>query len=365
MKFLLVSPFTSAAGSAIRFWNIAIELKRAGHEVVLVDRKAVNGKTLFFSDEIRYYNCFSTGNLFIDIITSLFFNIFMFLRNIDCDVYYALKPAPNNCIPALMAKLLRKRIIIDIDDLDYAYLESKIKRGLLKMFFDSLPGFFPLVTYHTPNLNRYLSSRIKISKDRLYYLAQGISDEFLKINPDNYNPHPKSLIYVATLGITSDFGDLIPSINSLCKDHPELFMSVVGDGCRRLEFEKEIRRLGIEKQVSFKGQLDHRELPAFIASHRIGINYMRPSEVNQCRAILKIREYLACGLDVVCNNVGDVELFKPHINIEADVEYIRKRIDSILKTQPIRNILGRKYILDNFRWSSIISDFIKAGALCG
>lgn len=364
MKFLLVSPFTSASGSAIRFWNIAIELKRAGHEVIFVDRKAVNGKTLFTSDEIRYYNCFSTGKLLLDIIISLFFNTYILFRNINCDVFYALKPAPNNCIPALIAKLLGKRIVIDIDDLDYAYLESRLNRKLFRIFFDTLPKQFPLVTYHTPNLKEYLSDRMKISKDRLYYLAQGVSNEFLKINPGDYKPHPKSLIYVATLGITSDFGDLIPIINQLCKDHPELSMSVVGEGCRKQEFEKEISRLGIEKQVYFKGRIDHRELPSFVASHRIGVNYMRVSEVNQCRAILKIREYLACGLEVVCNDVGDVELFKEHIYIENNLESMRKKIDNLFVTQSGPNLTGRQFIIDNYRWSSIVSDFLKAGELC-
>lgn len=358
MKFLLVSPFTNASGSAVRFWNIAIELKKLGHEVVFVDRKAVNSRGLYSSNAIRYYSCISTGNLFFDIVASLFYNFYIFFSNLNCDVYYALKPAPNNCIPALLARLLGKKIILDIDDLDFAYFDSKVKRKIFKVFFHFFPRFFPLITYHTPNLKEYLSRRVKISESRLYYLAQGISHEFLEINPADYNPPRKSLIYVATLGITSDFGDLIPIIKSLCDLHPDLSMSVVGDGCRRPGFEKEIQILGIEKQIHFTGRIDHKELPTFIASHSIGINYMHASEVNNCRAILKIREYLACGLEVVCNEVGDVKLFGNLIKVENDLDSLKNSLDQLLFKKNMRNLEGRAWVMENLCWKVIIERYL-------
>ncbi len=38
-KFLLVSPFTSVSGSAVRFWNIAQNLQNRGYDVVYVERR--------------------------------------------------------------------------------------------------------------------------------------------------------------------------------------------------------------------------------------------------------------------------------------------------------------------------------------
>jgi len=87
---------------------------------------------------------------------------------------------------------------------------------------------------------------------------------------------------------------------------------------------------------------------------------MRPAEVNQCRAILKIREYLACGLDVVCNNVGDVELFRGYIHVEPDIDAMFRTVASLLCNPARRNREAIDFIRREFNWSSIVADFESA-----
>ena len=358
MKFLLVSPFTNASGSSIRFWNIALELKKQGHSVVLVERKAgKNKKPIFFSSEIKYYASPSTGNLIGDILVSLIFNFAILLRHIDCTVFYALKPAPNNCIPALFARLIHKRTLLDIDDLDYAYWKPSFKRSFSKLYFDFFAKRFPIVTYHTPNLKTYLHSTLLIEEKKLYYLAQGVSDDFLKVNTTTAK-EKKSIIYVATLGITSDFEALIPMLARICSIHTDTAISIVGDGVRRCEFEQKVRKLGIAKNVTFTGAIDHKKLPNFISKHQIGINYMHKSEANDCRAILKIREYLACGLQIVCNTTGDTELFKDFIHAEDNLELMENKILSLLLYPTLSNTNGREAVENEYQWNVIIKKFI-------
>ena len=134
-------------------------------------------------------------------------------------------------------------------------------------------------------------------------------------------------------------------------------MNIVGDGCRKKEFEELIAKQGLENQIHFAGKIDHDRLPHFIARHQIGINYMRSREVNRCRAILKIREYLACGLTVVCNDVGDVELFKEHIFIETEIENLFLRLDNLLSSPLEINYAGRKMIEEKYAWKDIIEEF--------
>ena len=134
-------------------------------------------------------------------------------------------------------------------------------------------------------------------------------------------------------------------------------MNVVGDGSRRAEFEGLITEAGIADRVRFAGTVDHAALPAFVASHWIGINYMRPSPVNQCRAILKIREYLACGLEVVCNDVGDVDLFKEYIHVSPTIDEMFKAIEGLLSKPRMVNKAGRDFITEHYQWSGIIDAF--------
>ncbi len=360
MKFLLVSPFTGASGSAIRFWNIAQALRERGHRVVYSDRIAKHTGPLHSCEGITYYGCPSSGVLALDILISFVFSMCVFIRHIDCTVFYALKPAPNNCIPALAARLLGKKIILDVDDLDYAYLKGGPARTVFRLFFDLFPRFFHLVTYHTPKLREYLSAAAHVPAGKLYYCAQGVSPAFCSPCPDAPAAVSSlSLIYVATLGITSDFDDLIPGLQLFFARFPQAWMSVVGDGCRKTEFERAIGNAGIADRVRFAGTIDHAALPRFVAGHRIGINYLRRSPVNECRAILKIREYLACGLDVVCNDVGDVELFKGYIRICPTVESMFAAVAGICARPPQRNVAGREFIERNYRWSAIVADFLR------
>ena len=49
-----------------------------------------------------------------------------------------------------------------------------------------------------------------------------------------------------------------------------------------------------------------------------------------------------CGLTVVCNDVGDVELFKEHIFIETEIESLLIRLDNLLSSPLEKNYSGRK-----------------------
>jgi glycosyltransferase involved in cell wall biosynthesis len=360
MKFLLVSPFTDASGSSVRFWNMAKALSDLGHRVVLAERRSRGAAPLHRLAGVTYFSCPSTGKLLPDIAVSLMAYVLLLLRHRDCEVFYALKPAPNNGIPALLAKLAGKRVFLDVDDLDFAYLKPGFGRALFRWFFDRLPSLFELVTYHTPRLAEYLRNEAGIPPERLYYFAQGVSPEFLATPlPDRSTIPPKSIIYTATLGITSDFGLLLPELGALCGKHPDLSITIVGDGCRKAEFERSAVDGGFGRQMTFTGTLPHSELPSLVARHRIGINYMRDTRVNQCRAILKIREYLACGLEVVCNEVGDVALFSEYIHLGTTVAAMIDRIETLL-CEPVRDgIAGRSHIINHYQWSTLTDAFLK------
>jgi glycosyltransferase involved in cell wall biosynthesis len=359
MKILLVSPFTSASGSAIRFWNIAQQFKDQGFDVVYIDRNLRGQKPLYRIDGIRYSPSPVLKPLILDILVSALYNLFMLFRHLDCSVFYALKPAPNNCFAALIAKLIGKRVLLDIDDLDYEYFNPGLKRSFSRLFFIFFPKFFPLITCHTPNLLAYCKNTLHLPEQRLYYLAQGVSQEFLKISVSARPLAPqKAILYVATLGITSDFGDILPMLAQVCATHKDATISVIGEGVRRSTFEETASKLNLSAQMSFLGRIPHADLPAIMARHSIGINYMRPSFVNNCRAILKIREYLACGLQVVCNNIGDAELFKDYAFVEPDIISLKNRLNDLLEKSSMINYAGRAFIEESFSWKSIMAAFI-------
>lgn len=356
----MISPFTNVSGSAIRFWNMAIELARHDYDVVYADRRIKAGKPLFVTKGIRYYSCPQTGRFLLDMLLSSLFNVAVFLRHRDCKILYTLKPAPNNGVVSVLAFLMKKRQMLDIDDLDFAYFfQGSIKYRIYKFFFDHFSKRFPLITYHTPHLQKYLVKKLRIAEEKLYYLAQGVTESFLWGNPRIVERAQRSIIYVATLGITSDFEDCIPMLVNICKDHPNTIVHIVGDGERRKQFESRIKDEHVDRQIIFTGRVKHDKLPEFVAQHQIGINYMRKTPANDCRAILKIREYLACGLQVVCNNSGDAELFNEVVHIEPDIAGMERKIRTLLQSPFKLNEKGISLMEDQYQWNSIMSEFIE------
>lgn len=358
MKLLLVSPFTSTSGSAIRFWHIARHLARRGHRVVYAERRPQGEPPPPFQS-VEYHSTPKLPNLYLDIVLSLTANLLLLARHFDCTIYYALKPAPNNGIPALVAKLMRKRVFLDIDDLDYGYFPPGLRRRLSKLFFDALPRHFELVTCHTQKLREYITGRLGIPDERVFVLRQGISDVFLSYDLSGRSAEvAKSIVYAATLGITSDFGDMLPMLADVCTSHPDLIINVIGDGVRRGEFERKADEMGIRGNIRFHGRVPHQRLPEVMADNWIGINYMRPSLTNDCRAILKIREYLALGLQVVCNDVGDAGEFHDYAYVEPDLESMSGRLVTLLKGRMNANRAGRRFVKNEYRWEELISGFM-------
>jgi glycosyltransferase involved in cell wall biosynthesis len=357
MKILLVSPFTSVSGSAIRFWNIASQFKQRGWSVVYTDRNAAGADPLYRTEGITYRPSPTLRSFPLDILYSTIFNLVMVLRNLDCTIVYALKPAPNNCLAALFARLLGKKVLLDIDDLDFAYLAPGLKKNLSMFFFRFFPRFFPVVTCHTRKLMTYCRQELHLPDERLLYLAQGVSGEFLKVAVAQNNVRPKSIIYVATLGITSDFDDLLPMLVGVVKAHLDVAITVVGDGVRRASFQEKAQTLGLDC-ITFAGRIPHAQLPDLMVKHHIGLNYMRQSFVNDCRAILKIREYLACGLQVVCNRSGDADQFADHAFVEPDLEHMERRLKQLLANPREINAGGRRFIEQQFSWETIINGLL-------
>jgi glycosyltransferase involved in cell wall biosynthesis len=167
---------------------------------------------------------------------------------------------------------------------------------------------------------------------------------------------PYSIVYVATLGRTSDFEDLLEPLASVCRQEPRCTVNIVGDGDKREQFELRAKKLGVEKQFVFHGRVPHEKLPALISRFQIGVNYMRPGLVNDCRAILKIREYLALGLQVVCNNTGDASLFSKFIHIGNSPEDIAEQLRRLLKKSSLKKG-GSCFINKNFSWKWTIKQF--------
>ena len=72
------------------------------------------------------------------------------------------------------------------------------------------------------------------------------------------------------------------------------------------------RALGMDGLTTFTGHVPPAEVADYLRMGDAAIVYYKDIEVNYFRESMKLREMLALGLKVVCNDVGDLERFKDY-----------------------------------------------------
>ena len=367
MKILMLNSITNQSGGGIQIWSMAQHMARLGCEVLFLERLAPGTKRSE-SSRIHYGAICDTGLLGLDILRATAMNLFRGLL-FKPEYVFALKPMPNTCIPAMLLKrIFKSTIILDIDDLDFAFYSDRFKQALVRSWFFRFPQHFDLIITPSGYLKDYILKDLHIPRERVYLLAQGIeSERFLRASPNEFyrkkygiEVNDKVVVYSASLGITSDFEHILPMLLQFLEEYDDAKILLTGDGSRREHIRREVEARGLQKRMIFTGYIPHGDMPGILKLARVGINYMAPTLANQCRASIKIREYLAAGLNVVCNAVGDSELFKDYVTLCSTVEdfpaamrqgLIRQNWDSSRR--------GQEFVKSTFSWPSLVEGFVE------
>ena len=365
-RILLLSALTNQSGSGIRFWNIGKELAQHKHCALLLERSVAKNRK-GENSKLLYRSIHDTGLLWLDILRATWFNAFHGLR-FRPDWVFALKPLPNSCLPALLLKQIYNcRIILDIDDLDFEYYPEGCKRRSIRASFERFTPHFDLITTHNPHLRSFIIDEIGIAPTKIYFLAQGTeTDKFTGAYPAQgyqrrwgLKADDKVAIYCASLGITSDFQYILPALISLLRQYDDTKILVIGDGTRRDEFFRDVEAHGLQERLIFAGYLPHSDMPGVLKLARVGINYMAPTRANDCRASIKVREYLAAGLDVVCNPTGDAEIFKDYVTLCSRIEDFPAAIRRAFQGKNQARIrAAQQFVETSYSWRPIVKDFL-------
>lgn len=166
--------------------------------------------------------------------------------------------------------------------------------------------------------------------------------------------YPENLFlvgYVGTLDFHKKVGLLLHSIKEM--EDKSIALVIIGDGPATESLKEEVVKLKIEKNVIFRGWIDHdlmnENLNCFdIAIHHHANEYMSP---------LKIFEYLASGLPVIAPNIPAVkEVFTNNVDLlltEPKIDSITQNILN-LRNDKERGIIlaanGRKKVINGYTW---------------
>lgn len=362
MKILVICPLTTDSGGSVTSWSIAEQLANLGHKVFFTERGFLNSPKRN-SSSVKYLRSIDIVPVLpLNILVSMIFNTLAVLF-IRADVVFTLKPLPNACFPAMVAKLLGAKTILHINDLDHEFYKGIFKK-IMCFFYRFFPRFFDRVSFPSINLKEYVQRDLGLEESRLILLPQGV--DWAKFQKTAVNGRLKkelglincrTIVYVASFGIGSNFERITELFSKIVEELENIKFLVIGSGSNLERFKKIVHDFDLDGQVIFTGYISHDEIPHYLALGDIGINYMEDKKANHFRVPIKVKEYLAAGLPVVTNDMGDYYLLQDYIDIAKDDEELIKQVKQILSDERKIDITAIEQIKKIYDWKTIIAEF--------
>lgn len=308
--------------------------------------------------EVRYLKPFPRTLPFrADMIISLPVNIIRVLFS-KADVYIGMKPFPNVTLPLLIKKMLeRKKIVVDIDDLDSGYRKGWAA-AVSSLVQKPFPAYFDLVTYHNERLALYIEKFFSVNGDKLYRLEQGVDSRVF--SPEKFDqalrrmfPEGRKIVlYTGHLNAACDLEEIMKAMK-IVLDRVAATFIVAGGGPDEARFRRRAGEIGLP--VYFTGRLSNSQAASYMSIADICLVYYRNIPVNYYRSSMKLRECLAMDKKVVTDDVGELKNFKEYTyQTIPDVKaYAEKIIEVLTAAADQREKSGGKHIRKAYDWNML------------
>ena len=334
LRIMVVSGLGKDSGCTVRARYLTTALRKAGAKA----RLAPGLKTL---------------PLFLDQIAASAWNLRLLSH--PCDVVIGCKPQPAITPLLTLKKLQGATTVMDIDDLDFGY-RSGLLRWMTMRVQQPFPRLCDLVTYHNEALLEVIRDVFHVPAARLFRLPQAVDTDIFHPNVHSAAHRNGSVVvYPAHLNIASDL-DAVFDVIRLARQHlPSLQLVVIGGGPKERHFRALAKAKNVDDITSFTGLVEPECVPKYLARGDIGIAYYKDNEVNRFRASMKVREMLACGLQVVCTDVGDLKQFA-RFTYQAPPEPLQVSatlVHVLTNGGDGREVMGSSYVRSALAWTTI------------
>lgn len=184
---------------------------------------------------------------------------------------------------------------------------------------------------------------------RMYVIHCGIDPTLF--TPVSHHKNSKKLLYVGRLANGKGLPLLLESLVTLKASHPDLMLTIVGDGSDRKNLELLAAQLGLKEKVKFVGSKSQTEVLQYLQKTDI---FVLPSFSEGVPVVLM--EAMAASIPVVATQVGGVsELVEDGVNgyliPPGDTISLIKSIDNLLQDNRPRaklGVNGRKKVEQEF-----------------
>jgi colanic acid/amylovoran biosynthesis glycosyltransferase len=173
---------------------------------------------------------------------------------------------------------------------------------------------------------------------RMHIIHCGIDPALF--TPVVHQESSKRLLYVGRLSAAKGLPILLESLVRLQRSHPELILTIVGDGPDRAELERMATQFGLNEHVNFVGYQSQAEVQRHIQQSDV---FVMSSFAEGIPVVLM--EAMAAGLPVVATQIAGIsELVENGVNgylvPPGDAVTLAEHIAKLLADHQLRNQLG-------------------------
>ncbi|MFU2191314.1 glycosyltransferase [Methanobacterium sp. MZD130B] len=215
------------------------------------------------------------------------------------------------------------------------------------------------ITYATPSL----AKNYDFPNEKSFHIPNGVNVNLFKVRN---NDLPKdNTFYMGFVGVLSEWVDLIPAFSALkyLKESFKIKMIVVGDGIKLDEFKKYVIDQGIQRNVVFTGNASYKKVAYYVSLMDVCLISRKTTQDSQNSHPIKLFEYLALEKPVISTPLSGVkDVVGDRIYYASTSDEIEKIIRIIYENQKLTKEIGmqnRKFVVDNYSWHKISSDFNK------
>ena len=292
----------AVGGAPTRNWSLFTALRGLGLKCVVITSAPLNRTAELPHHGIRNYVFFTVYcgfKFFYVSLTKRYSTLFLTV------------PPPTTSIFIILAKALRKRIIVDIQDL---WPEILVEVGYVKRgsFLYVTLGFLERVVFRNADriitVSSDLAQKIRFMTPKPIYVVESQADP-AEFNEDETTSQlrlnlgltgRKILLYIGTVGRVQRFESIILAMPAVLESHQDAMLIVVGSGDQIDSLLGLTNTLGIGEHVRFLPPVPHADVPRYMSMADV---CLLPLDTTEIEALpTKFFEYLASGRPVLATS---------------------------------------------------------------
>lgn len=178
------------------------------------------------------------------------------------------------------------------------------------------------------------------------------------------NSNSKQIIFSGAMYHHRGIDVLLESVSDVIKKIPEAKFVLLGNGPEIQKLKKFVEKMNLTENVIFKGWVDRKEIPKYLAESAIGIGPLRITDVTKYALPIKVLEYMSSSLPIIAiNETLPEDVLKNGENgfLVKNSNELGEKIVKLLENNELQLKMGEKSrkMVTKFDWENVTESIIK------